>query len=90
MKLFPYLRDIHDRITAEGPGRGKIIGAQQGRDDPILINASDHGAIHEVNQTGLVHCDAWGREFSVKGGDNPQTHGALWVGLTDYVLSVID
>lgn len=76
-KLSPYLRNIHDRITAEGPGRGKIIGTQQGRDDPILINASDHGAIHEVNQPGLVHCDAYGREFSVKSDDNPHTRGAL-------------
>lgn len=57
-----YLRNIHDRVTAEGPGRGKIIGAQQGGDDPILINASDHGAIHEVNQPRLVHRDAWERE----------------------------
>ena len=57
-----YLRNIHDRIAAQGPGWGKIVGAQQSGDDPILINASDHGAVHEVDQPGLVHRDAWGRE----------------------------
>lgn len=63
-QLSPHLRNIHDRITAERPGRGQVIGAQEGGDDPILVNASDHGAIHEVNQPRLVHRDAWGREHS--------------------------
>lgn len=52
-----HLRNIHDGVTAEGPGRGEVIGAQQGGDDPVLIDASDHRAIHEVNEPELVHCD---------------------------------
>lgn len=79
-KPSPYLRDIHHRVTAQGPGRAEIVGAQQGGDDPVLINASDHGAVHEIDQPRLVHCDAWGGEAqtgrsALEVVNNPHTHG---------------
>jgi hypothetical protein len=57
-----HLRNLHDGVTAEGPGRGEVIGAQQSGDDSILINTSDHGAVHEINEPKLVHCNSWDGE----------------------------
>lgn len=58
-KLLSYLRNIHNRVTAERPSRCQIIGTQYSGDYSILINPPDHGAIHKVNQPKLIHSDAW-------------------------------
>lgn len=57
-KSLSYLRNVHNRVTAERPSRCQVIGTQHSGDDPILINPPDHGAIHKVNQSKLVHGDA--------------------------------
>ena len=77
-----HLGHIHAGVTAQGPGRAEIVGAQQGGDDPILINASDHGAVHEIDQPRLVHCDAWGGEAqtghpALEVVNNPRTQGNM-------------
>ena len=73
-----HLRNVHDRVTAEGPGRGEGIGAQQGGDDAILVDTSDHGAIHEINEPKLVHCNSWGGEGK-PGINSPLDLRRTWV-----------
>lgn len=53
-----YLRDVHHCITAERSGRGQVIEAQKSRDDTILINSANHGAIHKEDYTVLIHRNA--------------------------------
>lgn len=53
-----YLRNVHHSVTAEGPGRGQVIEAQQDRDDTILVNPANHGPIHKEDYAILINCNA--------------------------------
>ena len=53
-----HLRDVHDGVTAEGPSGGEVVEAKEGGDDAVLVDPTDHGAVHEEDDAVLVHGDA--------------------------------
>lgn len=52
-----HLGHIHAGVTAQWPDSSEVIGAQQGGDDPILVDLADHGGIDKVHEPVLVHCN---------------------------------
>lgn len=50
-----YLRNVHHRVTAQRSCRGQVVETQQRRDDSVLIDSADHGAVHEENSAVFVH-----------------------------------
>lgn len=53
-----YLTYVHAGITCQRPCRGQVITAQHCGDDSITIHLPDHGSIHKVDQSILIHCNA--------------------------------
>ena len=53
-----HLRDVHHGVTAQGAGGGEVVEAQQGGDDAVLVDPTDHGAVHEEDDAVLIHGDA--------------------------------
>jgi len=54
-----YLRDVHHRVTAQGSGGGEVVEAQKGGNDPVLVDPTDHGPVHEEDDAVLIHRDAY-------------------------------
>lgn len=54
-----YLWDIHDGVAAQGSCGGQVVEAEQRGDDSVLIDAPDHGAVHEEYGPVLVYRNAY-------------------------------
>ena len=53
--LRAHLADVHAGVAAEGPDGGEVVGTQQGGDDAVLVDLPDHGGVHEVHESILIH-----------------------------------
>ena len=53
-----HLSDVHHGVTAQGAGGGEVVEAQEGGDDAVLVDPTDHGAVHEEDDAILIHGDA--------------------------------
>lgn len=54
-----HLGHIHAGVTAQWTDSCEVVGSQQGGDDSILVDLSDHGGINKIHKPILVHRNAW-------------------------------
>lgn len=49
------LTDIHAGIAAQWAHSSEVIGAQESRDDAVLIHLPNHGGIHKVHKPVFIY-----------------------------------